>query len=419
MTEQACSLRIVAVADTDSYVKWAAALLGASHADARLVVLDTELAVSDAQLAAALHGTGLGVDRVERRSLDELPDAIRGADAVLAAARGPVARVVARTAGRQDPRPVIATGLPGISLPATWLALHFRRECDLFVLHSRREIEAFEALARERGIDQRFALATLPFARRAAHGRAAARGTDLVFAAQAIVPREREDRLRLAGILVDAARADPSRRVVLKLRGRPGEHQTHREDDALPDLVDEIGGAPDNLVVSYAPMAEALATAEGLVTVSSTAAIEAAARGVPVIALDAFGVSPELINVVFEGSGLLAGADDVAARRFRLPHAAWLADNYFHDPRDDSWEYTLTALVHRRRAGELPPRPEPRAPGGRAREAWERRVALGARDETAAGRAAYAIGLPIRAVLRTWRRIRTRARLAGARDAVR
>jgi len=409
-------VRVVAVADTDSYVKWAAALVADARVDGRLLVLDTELVVSDAQLASALTGTGLAADRVRRASLDELPGALAGADVVLAAARGPVARVIARTAGRLDPRPVIATGLPGISIPPTWLALHFRRECDLFVLHSHREVREFERLAGERGVAQRFALATLPFARVAEPRDAAApSGTDLVFAAQAIVPREAPQRAALARVLVDAARADPARRVVVKLRGRTGEAQTHREFVSYPDLLARMGDVPPNLVVSYAPMSEALATAEGLVTVSSTAAIEAAASGVPVIALDAFGVDEQLINTVFVGSGLLAGADDVVARRLRSPEREWLADNYFHDPAEDTWVAAAAELVARRAAGALAAREGGPGFGGRAREAWDRRLALGNRDRTPGGIAALVVGMPVRFALRLTRRAANLLAGAGRR----
>ncbi|WP_221584336.1 DUF6716 putative glycosyltransferase [Microbacterium sp. G2-8] len=407
--------RIIAVADTDSYVKWAAALVADPWVDGSLIVLDTELVVSDTQLTSALSGTGLATERVRRAAFDELPVRLAGADGVVIAARGPLTRVVARVAAGLNPRPVIVTGLPGISLPATWLALHFRRQCDMFVLHSHREIAAFRALADERGIDQRFALATLPFARHAAQTAPTSSGTDLVFAAQALAPRSREDRIRVARILVDAAHADPSRCVVLKLRGRPGEQQTHREVDAYPDLLAEMDDVPRNLVVSYAPMHEALATAEGLVTVSSTAAIEAAAQGVPVIALDTFGIDEKLINVVFAGSGLLGGADDVVARRFRHPHQDWLRDNYFHDAADDSWVALVADLIVRRRRGDLPGRPAHARVGGLARDAWERRLALGNRDRSLIGVAAYGAGVPLRAAMRRWRRVVTRAR--GPRSA--
>ncbi|WP_119698134.1 DUF6716 putative glycosyltransferase [Microbacterium halotolerans] len=407
-------LRIVAIADTDSYVKWAAALIG-SLPGAELIVLDTPLVVSDTQLAVALRGSGLSRprgrggsgDRVRRAGYGDLPRLLAGADAVLLAARGPLVQVLQRQISSMAPCPVIVTGLPGISIPPTRLALHFRRGCDLFVLHSHREVREFASLAIERGIRQRFALATLPFARATMH-EPAADGTDLVFAAQAKVPPEREERKRVVRLLIAAAEADPGRRVVLKLRGRPGESETHRELHSYPELLREAGDLPENLVVSTEAMSTALRRAEGLVTVSSTAAIEAAAAGVPVIALDTFGVSEQLINVVFIGSDLLAGEDDVIHRRFPVLRSQWRRDNYFHEPSDDDWLGQLRALVERRRRGGLEPREPLQRFAGRARDAWERRLALGEHDPQSAGAAAYAVGLPLHVVARAVRMVRGR-----------
>ncbi|WP_345802356.1 DUF6716 putative glycosyltransferase [Microbacterium sp. AZCO] len=397
------------MADTDSYVKWAAALLGSMSAewDAELFVLDTPVVVSGTQQTAAVAGSGLA--RVTRVAYDELAERLarERPDAVLVAARGPLVRVVTRLAAGLTPRPVIVSGLPGISIPATRKALVYRTQCDLFVLHSRREVREFAALARDRGMEQRFALTRLPFAAQAPRQVAAeSGGTDLVFAAQAIVPRERDDRLRVARLLVRAAEADPSRRVVLKLRAKAGEHQTHAEQDALPDLVASLGPVPANLVTSTAPMSSALDTAEGLVTVSSTAAIEAVARGIPVIALDVFGVSSRLINEVFDGSGLFGDEDDVVARRFRHPTPSWLRDNYFHPPADDDLGVLLAGLVARRREGRLAPKPPLARAGGRVRDAWERKLVLGANDRSASGAAALAIGMPLRGVVRIVQRLR-------------
>lgn len=414
MTETARTrLRVVGIADTDSYVKWAAALLASLERagwEVELLVLDTPVVVSEQQERAALAGSGLSrVSRVSYVRLEErLAD--RRPDVVLIAARGPLVRVVARLAAGLTPRPVMVSGLPGISIPATRKALVYRTQCDLFVLHSRREVREFAALARSTGFSQRFALTRLPFAadRRATDSGGTARGgTDLVFAAQALVPRERDDRLRVARLLVAAAEADVTRRVLLKLRAGAGEHQTHREDDALPDLVAALGPVPQNLVFSTAPMSTALDTAEGLVTVSSTAAIEAVARGVPVIALDTFGVSAALINHVFVDSGLFGSEEDVVARRFRHPSPSWVRDNYFHDAADDDLPVLLEGLIERRREARLAPKdPLPRTGGG-LRDAWERKIVLGNRDRTWSGRAAMAIGMPLRAVVKTARRART------------
>ncbi len=398
------ALRVVALADTDSYVKWAAAMLGSLPAgtDVELLIVETALVVSPAQQTAALARSGLDPSRVRRVVYDDLVRILGecAPDAVLVAARGPVVRVLTALVATLEPRPVIVSGLPGISIPATTAAMVHRTQCDLFVLHSTREIGAFSALARQRGLTQRFALAGLPFARAAAPDRSTAERTDLVFASQAIVPRERVDRLRVARLLIETARENPDKRVVVKERATAGEHQTHAQKHGYPDLLRRMGPLPANLVVSTDSMAHALDTAEGLVTVSSTAAIEAIARGIPVIALDTFGVEDGLINTVFVGSGLLGSESDVVQRDFRLPPTAWLARNYFHDPAEEDWIAEMAQLIELRRAGELPPKPGRMRRGGRVRDVWERRLALGRKDRSVAGAIVWAVGVPSRMILR-------------------
>jgi hypothetical protein len=404
-------LRIVTLADSDSYVKWGAALLGTLPAawDRELLVVDSPIVVSDAQLITALAGSG--IDRVSRIALPDVAGRLTAdpPDAVLVATPGPIAMVLIRVVAALSSRPVVVSGLPGISIPVTRKALQYRRQADLMVLHSRREIREFGELAASRGWDHRFGLATLPFTERRP-----AFGTDLVFAAQAIVPAERSDRLVIARMLRDAAFADPDRRVVVKVRALAGESQTHPERDGYPDLIDGLGPWPANLVVSAAPMAVALDTAEGLVTVSSTAAIEAIARRLPVITLDTFGVSRSLINPVFVGSGLFGGRDAVLARDFRRPEPGWLDDNYFHDPGAGDWASALDHLVEARRSGDLASRAAHLPAGGRLRAAWDRKRAFGAADRSLGGLLVLLVGVPARAVVRLRRRVA--ARLSSRRS---
>lgn len=398
-------MRLVVLADSDSYVKWGAALAGTlpPEWDRELFVVDTPLVVSDLQLSAALVGTGMtgairiSVAEVTARLAEARPDA------VLVAAPGPIGMVLTRIVASIQPRPVIVEGMPGISIPVTRKALQFRRQADLMIVHSRREIRDFEELARQRGWDNRLALATLPFARSEPVS-----GTDLVFAAQAIVPRHRHDRLVIARALRAAALADPAKRVVVKVRTVVGELQTHPEDHPIPDLIAELGPVPANLVVATGSMSVALDTAEGLVTVSSTSVIEAIARGIPIIAIEDFGVSARLINKVFEDSGMLAPLSDVVGRRFRHPELSWLEDNYFHGTGNDDWLAGLESLVAARRAGLLAPRPPHVSRGGRMRAAWDRKQALGEFDSSLGGRVALIVGVPARAVVRGQRRMRRR-----------
>jgi hypothetical protein len=329
-------------------------------------------------------------------------------DVVLLSVRGPVVRVLVRAIDSATAnRPFIVSGLPGISIPETLLALYYRSQVDLIVLHSKCEIAAFQALAKQWDIEQDFALATLPFLSRT-HGTATG-GQDIVFAAQAKVPAGLPEREQLIGWLVETARKHPNHRVVLKLRGSNTEAQTHSERYPLDELLKSVPDAPANLVVSLGSMANHLDHAAALVTVSSTATIEAIALGVPVLALDDFGVTPKLINTVFEHSGILASSTDLIAGNYRHPDEHWLDENYFHDPSAENWVFSIEAGVLRRSVAPLPLRAQFRATiGGNIRRVWDRKVALGRYDRTLGGYLVLAIGVPLRGGVRMLRRIKRR-----------
>jgi hypothetical protein len=403
-------VRALALVDTDSYVKWGAALLAQLPADwaREIAVVATPGAPSASQLSAALAGSGFDgtarqftLDALHERVLLEKPDV------VIVAMRGPAASVVLRVLSAVPNRPVFVSGLPGISIPATWKALFYRAQADLMVLHSKREIREFQVVAGKRGWTHRLVLATLPFIER----RPSAGGGDIVFAVQSIVPPLRPERERVLDILVDTARRNPEHRVVIKVRAVSGEQQTHDEEHSFPDLLAERESAPDNLVVASGSMSAALDSALGFVTVSSTASIEAIARDVPLVVLDEFGVSDELINPVFLGSGLFADGEAVASLEFSRPDPAWLDDNYFHAAHDDDWMRALDELLERRASGPLPHRPSLRGTiGGTLRRAWERKQAFGEHDRSALGAVALVVGTPARTAVLAMRRIARRSR---------
>jgi hypothetical protein len=431
-------LRVVAIADADSFVKWSAALLDAVPGIRRhMLLVRTPLTVSREQEHMALAGTSFGDASVTRLGFDGVLGWLRGhlPDVVVLAGRGHFVRLIARVIDRLPQRPVVVSGLPGMSIPAQRGALEYRRESDLMVVHSHRELRAFETLGDRIGMPVPLALATVPFARSApgasvgigSRTRAGAvdavgvadaarggvlvaererRGTDLVFAAQALVPAERHEREELVDILLRAAAARPNRRVVVKLRSRPGEAETHLERDAYAEL---LADRPANLVFSYEPMSLALSRAEGLVTVSSTAAVEAIARGVPVIALNTFGVHKPLLNTVFVGSRLLGDADDVVARRFRHPEADWMHDNYFHPASKSDWWQRVQELVMLRRGGALAAKAVPAGRFGPLQAAWHRKSVLGSEDRSFIGSVALGIGAPLVQGLIGMRRARGRA----------
>ncbi|GAA1060275.1 hypothetical protein GCM10009573_17010 [Agromyces bracchium] len=416
----AAARRLLVVGDSDSYVKWGAALASTlpGEWESRLVVVGSPVQPSARQLEHALDGTRFATADARFVPLDGregtpgLDAELDGFDphAVLLALRGPFVRVVAPRLLRRRDRPVLVSGFPGLTIPAVPKAVIYREQTDLIVLHSRREVREFRANAAELGVDRMFGLATLPFLARAEADVAAPTGTDVIFAAQAKVPAGRDDRVRVLVALAELARRQPDRRVVVKVRARAGEAQTHAEAHDYAELLRELPDAvPQNLVVEDGPMAAHLARAGALVTVSSTAALESIALGIPTLLVDDFGVSPTMINTVFEGAGLFGSTEDLAAGRFRRADPAWLADNYFHERAADDWASRLEALVEARDIVSLPALERRHdLSGGALRAAFERRRMLGEHDRSLAGALAWGVGVPVRGVVRRVRRVRRR-----------
>lgn len=359
------TIRVLAVADSDSYLKWACATLDrlgpADEAglDRSAVIVKTPIAPTTSQIAAAVAGSS--VVRPAVLPVRDLAAHIRDntPDVVLIAATGPVAEVVARAivaaAGKR--RPALITGLPGMALPATPEGTGWRRWCDAFVVHSRLEIGAYREAFAAHGVAPEVPLAHLPFLEHMATSLGTEPVKRVVFAAQAKVPDNRPDRVTLLDRLARLAEEDFE--VMVKLRARKGERQTHNEAFPYDELWDteheRLGHRSDALRFVDGPMAEWLQAGSALMTVSSTAAMESLALDLSTVIIDDFGVTPELLNAPFAGSGCVMHVAD-AAEAFRAggpqPDTAWLEDNYLHAT-DSELPATVRELAARREAGTL------------------------------------------------------------------
>ena len=334
-------------------------------------------------------------------------------DAVLVAARGPVVRVLIGVVAALVPRPVIVSGLPGISIPATTAAHrppHPERpvRAALTARGARRS-----RLSRIGAVWRSVSRSPACRSPRRASAATRARRAEPISSS----PRRRSSRASAPtgcgwrALLVEAAARRPRktrRREGARRRGRaPDPRAASRLSRSAPPSWRPL---PSNLVVSTEAMAHALDTAEGLVTVSSTAAIEAVARGIPVIALDSFGVDDKLINPVFVGSGLLrVGGGRSSRGEFRHPAArvagATTTSTTPLRRLGRTHRRAGRAASRRRAAAEARPRP-PRwsGPGRVGAQARPRR-----KDRSFAGMTAYVIGVPLRLLLRPYFRRRLKA----------
>ncbi|MDM7831992.1 DUF6716 putative glycosyltransferase [Cellulomonas edaphi] len=367
---------VLAVADSDSYLKWAAATLDRLDGIPRreLVVLRTPVRPDDRQTTAALAGTSWAGGVLDDHSVLGLAARLRRTrpDVVLVATTGPAAEVVIRAVAALPYRPVVVTGLPGMSIPATERALRFRAGADVFVVHSRHERARFAVAARSAGVAPVWAVNRLPFL----HGQAGARPSPdpgplrrVVFAPQAKFPVTPAERIAVLRSLAALARSRPDLDVLVKLRAEAGQAQTHDEPHPYDTLWRALApDAPVKLVTG--PLAPHLTPGTALVTVSSTAVLEALAVGLRALVLADFGVGDENLTTVYQDSGLLGTLRDLEAGRFSAADPGWLDDNYLH-AEPDELPGVLAAIAPAERL-----RPGPAVGGRRAQVRRYARLAL-------------------------------------------
>ena len=346
--------RIVAVGDTDTRLKWAVrvarALLGGS-CDPRVLAVG-----ADAPTTRQLRDVGIAAP-VERVADLELEAHLGGVDVIVACTlMYRLSAILEHVGAAADagPRPVVVTGYAGVVYEGHEMGALWRAGADVVVCNTASDRERFARLYREFGLDERVLvrggfgilsdrLAASDVVRAIRTG-----GGDgpIVFAVQPDVPATRGERLALLEGWAEYARRRPDRRVVIKLRSRPDERTTHREPHHYERLAaTHAADLPANLEFTYGLMEDVLVGARALVTVSSTAAIEALGRGIPTVILCDFGVRDGYGTSYFLGSGLLRTMSDVIADDVPTPDERWLRRNGFDD--DDA----LDGVV--RRVAEL------------------------------------------------------------------
>ncbi|MFF8014330.1 DUF6716 putative glycosyltransferase [Streptomyces sp. NPDC007929] len=230
---------------------------------------------------------------------------------------------LARVWEHRPTRPVVVTGYVGVVYEKLADGLLLRHGADLVLANSRQDAERFRAVYEGVGADSSAVTeVALPFLGGAPYGGEHDPYT-VVFAAQPSVPAGRTDRAYLLDRLVRHARRHPEREVLLKLRSKPGEHTTHIEELPYQKLVRSLD-PPANFRLVYGNMGEVLDRTDLLVTVSSTAALEALHRRIPTVVLTDLGVRESLGNHHFVGSGCLASWDRLDAGHRPTPDEEWV-----------------------------------------------------------------------------------------------
>ncbi|MEU6980044.1 MULTISPECIES: DUF6716 putative glycosyltransferase [unclassified Streptomyces] len=325
--------RVAVLADSDTRWKWG--VLTAR----RITTGSPENAASEGPTGFVLRGRATPTARqlAETGVSDVAPREVTGAeflrevrdgayDVIVLALVGGTVRAMLQGLAELSAarRPVIVTGYVGVVYEKLADGLLLRHGADVVLANSRHDAERFRAVYEGVGAGADAVVeAALPFLGGAPHAPEPGRDT-LVFAAQPSVPATKAERAYVLRRLVEHARLHPDREVLLKLRSKPGEHTTHLEEFPYQKLVRDLT-VPPNFRLVYGHMGEVLDRTDLLVTVSSTAALEALHRRIPTAILTDLGVREALGNHHFIGSGLLTSFDRLDARAVPRPDEEWLA----------------------------------------------------------------------------------------------
>ncbi|WP_344018323.1 DUF6716 putative glycosyltransferase, partial [Microlunatus capsulatus] len=326
--------RALFVAAFDSQLKWCARIrdeLEARGFASEVVVPDVRSALSPGQIEAA------GFTDVETVSWDELLERALAADAVVCSLSGPFTKALLfdladRLEGSGTPGPVVVSGWVGVIIEKITAGYLDRCGSDVVAVNSVEDLEHFRRAAAALALPTDNLLLTgLPFL----SGDPAPARTEvrrLLFADQPTVPSSAAERRFLYDGALAYARAHPDREVLLKPRHRPDEDTFHRMRHH-PEVLLAGAELPPNFRVDYTSVAELLPDVDLLVTVSSTACLEAIDHGCRVALVLDLGVHERYGNQVFLGSGLLRTWEEITADQLGTPRPDWLASYFFRPER--------------------------------------------------------------------------------------
>ncbi|MGW2745358.1 DUF6716 putative glycosyltransferase [Streptomyces sp. NPDC001450] len=324
------SLRVAVLADSDTRWKWGALTAQRVTPTGAEIRLDGYLLRGRATpTARQLEEVGVRADSLREVTGVEFLRAMSEQSydvLVLALVGGGVQAMLhgLRGAWGSGKRPVVVTGYVGVVYEKLADGLLLRHGADLVLANSRHDADRFRAVYEGVGADASAVTeVALPFLGGEPYTGEHEPYT-VVFAAQPSVPDSRKDRTYLLNRLIEHARRHPEREVLLKLRSKPGEHTTHIEELPYQKLV-QGKDVPANFRLVYGHMGEVLDRTDLLVTVSSTAALEALHRRIPTVVLTDLGVREVLGNHHFTGSGCLASWDQLDAGHRPAPNEEWVA----------------------------------------------------------------------------------------------
>jgi putative glycosyltransferase DUF6716 len=341
----------------DSQLKWCGRIrdeLARRGFATSVVVPEIRSALSAAQIRDA------GFAGVQSAPWHEVVDRAVHSDVVVCSLSGPISKAFTfaladRLAVDATRSPVVVTGWVGVIIEKIVAGYLDRCGSDLLAVNAVSDLETFRQAARRLALPpDNLLLAGLPFLGSGPPTPRTGPVRRVLFADQPTVPSSEPERRYLYRQLLAYAAGHPDREVLLKPRHRPGEDTFHRMRHHPEELL-AGESTPANFRIDYTPISEVLPSVDLLLTVSSTACLEALDAGCRVGLVLDLGVHERYGNHVFLESGLLRTFDELGRDEIGAADPEWLA-GYFFDRAGTATEVIADRVEELLRTGERPSR---------------------------------------------------------------
>lgn len=261
-------------------------------------------------------------------------------------------------------RPIVIVGFIGIAMDPLLSAITTRQGADIICVNTKRDYQNALEVCQKMGFDTSAIVQTgYPMAKKQSPRNLKTlpnSGRRIVFATQPHWPNLNE-RIYILWKLVEAASRYPHDTFIVKLRLPPNGRSIHMERYHYEVLFNRMRvQKPDNLVFQYGNMQSVLDETDILLTVSSTAVVEAIARDIPIAIIRDFGMRNEIGLEHFCGSGAFASLDEVFEGKINALNPHWLEENGFGSNDNlQALNNKLEALIQRQESqGQVLPMPE-------------------------------------------------------------
>lgn len=215
-------------------------------------------------------------------------------------------------------RPLTISLFPGIVVDEQLEAYVTRLKCDLVLLNSKKDAELYKLICRLGGIaDNGYLLGPAWYE---ANKNDQCRPRSYVYIDQIKIPNRKKQRVALLNMLAMLANRHKDASIIIKPRNDQINHPL-----SLNNLLNQIE-VPKNLTVSFDPVEDILSSAEGLLTISSSASIEGILMGKKVFIVQNFS-SRKSYSHFFDNSGLQCSLETLNLYQKQEVNPVWLKKN--------------------------------------------------------------------------------------------